>query len=78
MKKQKSHVVNQKLGYRDDREKGMPVAKANKREKRRINSTIGNSVPFQHSNISKHVCSQQGRVGDFKACTSGRHCYFTE
>jgi hypothetical protein len=38
--------VNQKLGYRDDREKGMPVAKANKREKRRINSTIGNSVPF--------------------------------
>jgi hypothetical protein len=37
VKKQKSHVVNQKLGYRDVREKGMPVAKANKREKRRIN-----------------------------------------
>ncbi len=58
MKKQKPHVVNQKLGNRDDREKGMPVAIANKREKRRINSTIGNSVPFQHSNISKHVVSK--------------------
>ncbi len=58
MKKQKSDVVNQKLGYRDDREKGMPVAKVNKREKRRINSTIGNSVPFQHSNFSKHVVSK--------------------
>ncbi len=58
MKKQKSHVVNQKLGYRDVRVKGMPVTKTNKREKRRIDSTIGNSVPFQDSYISKHVVSK--------------------
>jgi hypothetical protein len=43
---------------RDDREKGMPVAKADKREKRRINSTIGNSVPLEHSSVSKHVVSK--------------------
>ncbi|KAH9539430.1 hypothetical protein CY35_15G057000 [Sphagnum magellanicum] len=43
---------------RDDREKGMPVAKADKREKRRINSTIGNFVPLQHSSDSKHVVSE--------------------
>jgi hypothetical protein len=36
----------------------MPVAKADKREKRRINSTIGNSVPLQHSSVSKHVVSK--------------------
>ncbi|KAH8939560.1 hypothetical protein BDL97_15G042700 [Sphagnum fallax] len=53
-----AEIPHSESEVRDDREKGMPVAKADKREKRIINSTIGNSVPLQHSSVSKHVVSK--------------------